>query len=133
MPRWNFVYSLISLIFLTLLLYFTLFLKHTCRLSTFYVNELEESSRCCPVCSRSVKSKEHPFGGRGKSKEGEVGMFHAMLVRRDLANSRDLISCALSSSSPKGLAGYRWTIFSHFLCKRKRKNCHKDCGAEGLL
>lgn len=51
-------------------------------------------------------------------------MFHAVLVRGDLANSGDLSSCALSSVSPEGLVG--------FLCKKKR-NCYEDCGAEGLL
>lgn len=60
-------------------------------------------------------------------------MFQAMLVRGDLANKEDAISCALSSSSPEGLVGFRWRIFSDFLCKRKRENCHKGCGAEGLL
>lgn len=52
-------------------------------------------------------------------------MFHAMLVRGDLANSGELSSCAPNSGSPEDLVG--------FLCKRKRDNCHKDSGAEGLF
>lgn len=52
-------------------------------------------------------------------------MFHAMLVTGDLANSGELSSCALNSGSPEDLVAS--------LCKRKRDNCHKDSGAEGLL
>lgn len=54
-----------------------------------------------------------------------MGMFQAMLIRGDLANRGELISSALSNSSPEGLVGFRWRIFSNFLSRRKMRYCTK--------
>lgn len=42
---------------------------------------------------------------------GKMGMFQATLIKGDLANREELISFALSFSSPRGLVRFRWRIF----------------------
>lgn len=48
-----------------------------------------------------------------------MGMFQAVLIRGDFANGEELISFALSKSSPKGLVQFMWRIFSQLPFQEK--------------
>lgn len=62
-----------------------------------------------------------------------MGMFQAVLIRGDLTNTEELVSFALSKSSPKGLVQFMWRIFSNFFSRRKRGNCPLLRGFSELL
>lgn len=116
-----------SQIFLTLLLYFTLLLKHTSHLSAHMCTESLKASNCCPVC-------EHPFLGKGKEQGGKDGNISGYIdQKRSCQRGRaDLFFPEQQLSQGFGRVQME-DFFPTSFPGERGEMAHKGCVAEGFV